>query len=215
MPGRLTTVVKGTFCASTDAHVNKVVGDQDKARLRAWIDALEDTGKTLKQTGIDFGVMVGGGSSEAQKQAKHFDEFFGSGIGSFFPEINDQIKVDVVRGAFIQGLRASLYERYVSPTDNQERATLKPVSVYWIAGAPAFEAYVADSVAEVHVLILTPDPTPDLVPPPLADSRDERIWLVACPGRADAIRKRASYNYSALEPMPAGIGIECQKIKSY
>ena len=201
MPGSLTTIVKGTVCGKTDEKLQAAT----KELLTKWLGDFEDSSQSLKDIAKKYGVM-------ATAQDKHFDHFFSNGAGAFFPEIRDEVKSDVVRGAFIQGLRLSLYSSPGVP-----RSAPKPVIMYWIAGGPAFEAYVSDSVEEVHIILMTPDPTPELVPPTNpADTRDEPIWIVATPNRTEAIRKRGlHYTYKTPESMPSGIGIECQQIKSY
>ena len=206
MPGRLTTVVKGSFCSSTDSQLRKWVSSNDIPKLKAWLADFENLGKSLEEIGVQWDVI-------GAAQLPHCAEFFGNEAGCFFPNLDEALKRDVVRGAFIQALRASVYRSYESKDDNEEREEAKPIVLYWIAGGPAFEAYVSDSEKEVHVLLLTPDPVPALYPP--ASSRDEPIWVIAGPAYAEAIRARAKYAYEPIEPMPAGLAIECQKIKSY
>lgn len=218
MPGRLTTVVKGTFCRTTERKLHEA----DIAKLKQWLQALEKTTDDVDAIGKLFGVLDPNGQ-------KHYDEFFKNGSGCFFPELEPKLKSDVVRAAFIQALRLSIYE--VRPgkdstlPNGKERSVRRPIFFYWIAGGPAFEAYVADAAgptgdadpaSQVHLLLLTPDPTPTLIPP--ADPqkvRDEPIWVIASPGRVAAIRDRGPYTYEPPEPLPGGLDAECQLTKSY
>jgi len=205
MPGRLTTVIKGTFIGATETELGKA----DKALLKQWLKDNEDMQLDHKGMALKYEVLT-------EPMTKHTDEFFENGPGAFFPDLDVKTKKDVVRGAAIQALRLSLYESFVDGVPGPEREEPKPIVGYWFAGGPAFEAYVCDSLHEVHMILVTPDPLPVLKPPPAQHSRDEAMWLVASPGRAEAIRERApDYDYEDPEPMPAGLAAVCQRVKSY
>jgi hypothetical protein len=207
MPGRLTTLVKGTFCGKTDTELRRWVNDIPK--LKEWLTNLKDLTMTLEDIGIKWEIL----DDTNQGQLAHCAEFWGNGQGCFFPDLAESLKRGVVRGAFIQGLHASIYKKDANGNDVQRSEAL-PVVVYWIAGGPAFEAYVSETLREIHVMLLTPDPTPELKVP--SSGQQEPIWLVASPEYVRAIKARApNYPYEPAETLPNGIGVECQQIMSY
>lgn len=211
MPGRVTTLVKGTFCGKADSEIRSLVDSNNLPKLGEWLADYDNLDMPLEDIAEKWLVMDG-----SDDQRKHFREFFENGDGCFFPDIPEELKRSVVRGAFIQAMRLCIYESYGPKGPGPQREHAKTVVLYWIAGGPTFEAYVCDSQHEIHVMILTPDPTPALTPK--EEFRVEPQWLVASPSYSQAIRSRAPeypWKETPPEPMPEDIGVENQKVFSY
>jgi hypothetical protein len=204
MPGRLTTITKGTF-----------LGNADDQLLTPTLDHLRwfESDKGLTKIGQDNEVIEPGAEGHSD------DEFFGSDPNkAFFPDIPSDETQDIVRGAYIQALRLSLYKNYA---DRELRERPKPVVSYWIVTGPAgegesrFEAYTIDSGLEVHVFIVTPDPQNAPTPPTAEYSIDERIWLTGTQAWVDEVKARAPYGYADPVDLGRHDKAVCQQVKGY
>jgi len=180
------------------------------ADLKVYLDALESRPAVAEAARIH-------GPLEQPDHVDHHNEFVGNGPGAFFPQIDAQLKNDVMRAGIIQALRLALYRTFrADGTGDEPRERPLPVTHYWIRGAEAFEAYVDLSATEVHLFLVTPDPAPALGMPPEGDAKEEPMWVCASPLRVKELLDRTP-NQTHRKPvsMPAGLSAVCQPIKNY
>jgi hypothetical protein len=219
MPGFLTNVVKGGFCGRSDVRLSRRAAEsttefrQRLEQLRARFvagDDLSDIAEKKLAVGKDELVI-----RNPVEKAHSKDEFFGSNAAlCFFPKTSNNDVGQIVRGAFIRALDLALAPALPKPP--------KPIVSYWVVtgradGAPdAFEAFVAETEAEVHVLLLTPEPVNVPKPPAGGDMR-EKLYVVATIPRIQAIEqefKKPGYPVIPV-PLPGTAGVKCLQVIGY
>jgi len=225
MAGVLTNVVKGQLLGHADSRLQKrgETPADYKDRLNELLGWLK-TGKaalsmlkhatTLTVKGDDRKV------AETPEEQKHTDvEFFGTNAAKcFFPGLLPNTPDDMVRGAYIRAIELAL-----GPPLPLRPA--KPIVSYWIINGrkdtdpDGFEAFVAETEHEVHVLLLTPMPVN--VPDPPAVGRTEDMYIVSTTTRIQDIDKKwpqtAGYGHPRPKiPMPGTTaGVECLQVMGY
>lgn len=206
MPGRLTTISIGSALRRANDRFKR----GSWTDLKRYLDALE-TSTTVAAPAHAHGPL------ETSGQISHHNEFVGNGPGSFFPQIDAQLKNDVMRASIIQALRLSLYRTFKDDGIGIDpRPEPLPIVSYWITGAETFEAYVDLTAAEVHIFLVTPDPAPTLTPPNEDAAFDELMWICAAPDRVREMRERApQYGYRDPVSMPPQLTALCQQVKGY
>ena len=219
MPGFLTNVVKGGFCGRSDQrlshHPVETVAD-----FRKRLELLRD--RFVKGIPLEeiAGQLVGVGHDELVARnpvdiAHSKDEFFGDDPARcFFPNMPGDSEDEIVRGAFIRALDIALLPAPPSAP--------KPVVTYWIVtgradgASDAIEAFVAETEAEVHVLLLTPEPVHVPKPPPGGDIR-EKMYVVATTQRIQEIGQGfQQVGYPAIPvTVPGTTGVGCLQVIGY
>jgi hypothetical protein len=216
MAGVLTNVVKGSMIGNADNRLRQRTGETAadyECRLKellSWLTAgkpLLEHATTLTTCGKDRKVADG----NAEKD--HVNEFLGDPPQPcFFPNMLGDSEDDIVRGGYIQAIQLALG---TSPP--------KPIVSYWIitgrqdTDLDGFEVFVAESDREVHVLILTPMPAFNPVPP--LNGRQEDMFIVATTQRIQDIDqnvwpKGAGYPRTP-SPLPGTVGVGCLRVLSY
>jgi hypothetical protein len=220
MPGFLTNVVKGGFCGRADERLSRLQTQGETASdFRKRLGRLRDhfvAGKPLheiagqKVATVDELVVRNPGD---QKHSK--DEFFGDNAAQcFFPLMAGDSEDNIVRGAFIRALDLAL----AVPAPGSP----KPIVTYWIVtgradGAPdAFEAFVAETAAEVHVLLLTPEPVNVPAAPPGGEIVED-MFVVATNQRIQQITQKFQQpSYSVIPVVvPGVVGVGCLQVVGY
>lgn len=219
MPGALTNVVKGGSNGRADQRLSRRPGEsvaEFRQRLQELRNrfvggmALVDIAAQKLAVGKDERVV------RNPVEVKHTrDEFLGDDPSvRFFPQTTDDREDQIVRGAFIRALDLAL----APPAP----AAPKPIVTYWVItgrtdGAPdAFEAFVAETSAEVHVLLLTPEPA--YVPtPPSGGDIVEDMYVVSTTLRIQQIEQRLQQvAYPVLPvPLPGTNGVGCLRVIGY
>jgi hypothetical protein len=219
MPGFLTNVVKGGFCGRSDTRLSRRASEsaaefrQRLEELRNWLTSGDDLHVIAeKKTSVGKDEVVIRNSVD-RRHSK--DEFFGNAPNvCFFPTSLGIDAGRIVRGAFIRALDLALSP----PTPTSP----KPIVTYWVVtgrtdgAADAFEAFVAETGAEVHVLLLTPEPVNVPAPPPGGDIHED-MYVVATTPRIQTIQQKfkdAKYPVLAV-PLPGTTGVECLQVMGY
>jgi len=219
MPVALTNVIKGTMNANADARLRLREGEsigECRARMQqilAWLrngDELADIAKTRVSIGEDRPTVT-----NSSHEAHTRDEFFGSGSRAFFPVMGGHREDQIVRGGYIRALELALGQ--------DPQSAPKSIVTYWIITGRhqedpgAFELYVAETPAEVHVLILTPQPAQLPAPPPASHERMEDMWLI---GTTHHVKEIAEHAYPRgytreYAPIDGANGVDCLRVVSF
>jgi len=223
MAGVLTNVIKGSMLGNADIRLScrKDAGETPAAyldrlvELRQWfVDGLPHDQHGVKRAthGKDEKVISPGQEPHAK------DEFFGTDPKKcFFPNLLGDVEDQIVRGAYIRAIEQAIANPNIEPDGSP---VPKPIVSYWIVTGredgklDCFEAFVALSGLEVHVLLLTPDPVN--VPKPPANGIPEDMVVVSSNDRIKVIKDGYPAGYPNTEfPLAGTHGVGCLLVAGY
>jgi hypothetical protein len=209
--GKLSTVVRGKFIQTVDdvfADLTQTATLLDEHEKMTIADYLA--------FGKKWGFIRTGTEDHADK------EFFGDSLPyAYFPPgggVPDALgKIGVLVSGYIQALRLAVYKNpYPKNGDPRiPRNPTLPIVSYWITEQKHFEVYasLSSTELEVHLHILTPEPSHHVQNPP-AQGEDENMWAIAAEDRIKQLHDAIPLSYGA-EAYFEIKGAYAQKLKSY